>query len=167
MLSPSVIEDVLTAALSTGGDFSEVFVEDRFSNNMTLQSGRLEKSISGRDFGVGIRIFKGLQSVYAYTNDFTKEGLIKAAKTAAQAIQGASSDKTTIIPLEKEIIQTAHPIELMPNSVEKTRKLAVLRKANDIVTSYHESISQAVIRLIDEEQNVLIANSEGKFVEDK
>lgn len=167
MLSPSVIEDVLTAALSTGGDFSEVFVEDRFSNNMTLQSGRLEKSISGRDFGVGIRIFKGLQSVYAYTNDFTKEGLIKAANTAAQAIQGASSDKTTIIPLEKEIIQTAHPIELMPNSVEKTRKLAVLRKANDIVTNYHESISQAVIRLIDEEQNVLIANSEGKFVEDK
>lgn len=167
MLSPSVIEDVLTAALSTGGDFSEVFVEDRFSNNMTLQSGRLEKSISGRDFGVGIRIFKGLQSVYAYTNDFTKEGLIKAAKTAAQAIQGAFSDKTTIIPLEKEIIQTAHPIELMPNSVEKTRKLAVLRKANDIVTNYHESISQAVIRLIDEEQNVLIANSEGKFVEDK
>lgn len=167
MLSPSVIEDVLTAALSTGGDFSEVFVEDRFSNNMTLQSGRLEKSISGRDFGVGIRIFKGLQSVYAYTNDFTKEGLIKAANTAAQAIQGASSDKTTIIPLEKEIIQTAHPIELMPNSVEKTRKLAVLCKANDIVTNYHESISQAVIRLIDEEQNVLIANSEGKVVEDK
>ncbi|NCU17936.1 TldD/PmbA family protein [Pallidibacillus pasinlerensis] len=167
MLSPSVIEDVLTATLSTGGDFSEVFVEDRFSNNMTLQSGRLEKSISGRDFGVGIRIFKGLQSVYAYTNDFTIEGLIKAAKTAAQAIQGAFSDKTTIIPLEKEIIQTAHPIELMPNSVEKTRKLAVLRKANDIVTNYHESISQAVIRLIDEEQNVLIANSEGKFVEDK
>ena len=33
MLSKSLIEDVLTAALSTGGDFSEIFVEDRFTNN--------------------------------------------------------------------------------------------------------------------------------------
>ena len=91
MLNKSVIEDVLTAALSTGGDFSEVFVEDKFTNTMSLQTGKLEKSISGRDFGVGIRVLKGLQSVYAYTNDFTKEGLIKAAHTAAAAIQGVKS----------------------------------------------------------------------------
>ena len=43
MLQKSVIEDVLQAALETGGDFSEVFVEDRLTNNMTLQSARLEK----------------------------------------------------------------------------------------------------------------------------
>src|SRR5690625_8002022 len=84
MLNKSLVEDVLSAALVTGGDFSEVFVEDRYTNNMTYQSNRLEKSISGRDFGVGIRIFKGLQSVYAYTNDFSREGLLKAADTRSE-----------------------------------------------------------------------------------
>jgi len=167
MLNKSLIEDVLQAALSTGGDFSEVFVEDRYTNNMTYRTGKLEKSLSGRDFGVGIRVFKGLKSVYAYTNDFSKEGLIKAAKQAAQAISSASSEKTTILPLEKEIVHNLHPIELMPNSVDKARKLAVLRKANDIVLNYDPQIAQAIIGLIDDEQNVLIANSEGKFVEDK
>src|SRR4051812_11494037 len=83
MLSKNVIEDVLTAALSTGGDFAEIFVEDRFTNNLTLQSGRVEAALSGRDFGVGIRVFKGFQSVYAYTTDFEKEGLLKAANHAA------------------------------------------------------------------------------------
>lgn len=39
MFSKSVIEDILTAALATGGDFSEVFVEDRYTNNLTLQGG--------------------------------------------------------------------------------------------------------------------------------
>ncbi|PAV29776.1 peptidase C69 [Virgibacillus profundi] len=167
MLNKALIENVLSAALTTGGDFSEVFVEDRYTNNMHHQAGKLEKSLSGRDFGVGIRIFKGLQSVYAYTNEFSEEGLLKAAKKAAEALQGAKSEENIILPMEKEIIQTAHPIQFMPNSVEKSRKLAVLRNANDIVTNYDPSISQAIVRLVDEEQNVLIANSEGTFVEDK
>jgi TldD protein len=167
MLNKALIENVLSAALTTGGDFSEVFVEDRFTNNMHHQGGKLEKSLSGRDFGVGIRIFKGLQSVYAYTNEFSEEGLIKAAKTAADALQGAKSEEIITLPLEKKTIQTEHPIKLMPNSVEKTRKLSVLRKASEIITNYDPAIAQAIVRLIDEEQNVLIANSEGTFVEDK
>lgn len=164
MLDKALIENVLSAALTTGGDFSEVFVEDRYTNNMQHQGGKLEKSFSGRDFGIGIRIFKGLQSVYAYTNDFSEEGLLKAAKTAAKALQGNRTVENIILPIEIETVQTAHPIQLMPNSVEKSRKLTVLQNANDIVTNYDASISQAILRLVDEEQNVLIANSEGKFI---
>ncbi|GAB3794567.1 TldD/PmbA family protein [Virgibacillus kimchii] len=167
MLNKSLVEDVLSAALVTGGDFSEVFVEDRYTNNMTYQSNRLEKSISGRDFGVGIRIFKGLQSVYAYTNDFSREGLMKAANTAAKAIQSEKKERNIVLPAEKRVAETSHPITFAPNAVEKTRKLNVLKKANDIITNYDPAISQAVIRLLDEEQNVLVANSEGTFIEDQ
>ena len=127
MLNKSLVEDVLSAALVTGGDFSEVFVEDRYTNNMTYQSNRLEKSISGRDFGVGIRIFKGLQSVYAYTNDFSREGLLKAADTAAKAMEGKQTDRNILLPAEKRVVETAHPVEIMPNEMDKARKLNVMR----------------------------------------
>lgn len=167
MLNKAIIEDVLTAALSTGGDFSEVFVEDRFTNRMKLQSSKLESSLSGRDFGVGIRVFNGLNSVYAITNDFSREGLLKAANEAAKAIQGASVEKSIMLPQAKQIVESIHPIELMPNSVEKSRKLAILRSVDQIVRNYHSSISQATIGLVEEDQNVLIANSEGTYVEDK
>lgn len=166
MLNKALIEDVLQAALETGGDFSEVFVEDRYTNRMVLQNSRLEKNLSGRDFGVGIRVFHGLQSVYAYTNDSSREGLLKAARTAAKAIQGKMDGKTTVIPLLKESVSTLHPIKIMPTEAAKSRKLAVMRNANDIIRNYDPEIVQAIINLIDEEQNVLIANSEGKFVED-
>ena len=166
MLNKALIEDVLNAALTTGGDFSEVFVEDRFTNRMSLQSSKLEKSLSGRDFGVGIRVFKGLNSVYAYTNDFSKEGLLQAANAASQAIQSTPGEHNIVLPLVKQTVNTIHPIHLMPNSVEKTRKLQVLRKADQIVRDYHSSISQAIIGLLEEEQHVLIANSEGTYVED-
>ncbi|MBC5637365.1 TldD/PmbA family protein [Ornithinibacillus sp. BX22] len=167
MLNKALIEDVLTAALSTGGDFSEIFVEDRFTSRMKLQSSRLEDSLSGSDFGVGIRVLNGLKSAYAITNDFSREGLMKAANEAAQAIQSTRGQNSIILPQVKQIVESIHPIELMPNSVDKSRKLAILRNADQIVRNYHSSISQATIGLVEEEQNVLIANSEGTYVEDR
>jgi len=164
MIKHSIIENVLEAALSTGGDFSEVFIEDKYVNTMELQSGKIEKSVSGRDFGIGIRIFSGLQCIYTYTTDFSEAGLINAAKRAALAIKGGANG--TIHPLQKEIIQPIHTITQMPRTVEHARKVAVMRKANDIAKNYDERIKQVALRYIDEEQNVLIANSEGKFVED-
>ena len=164
MIKQSIIENVLEAALSTGGDFSEVFIEDRYANTLALQDGKIERSISGRDFGIGIRIFSGLQNVYTYTTDFSEEGLVKAAKRAALAIKGGGNG--IIHPLQKEIIKPIHRIEQMPQTVEHARKAAVMKKANDIVRNYDDRIQQASLRYIDEEQNVLIANSEGKFVED-
>ncbi|AZU62230.1 TldD/PmbA family protein [Neobacillus mesonae] len=165
MLSKSLIEDVLTAALSTGGDFAEVFVEDRFTNNFTLQSGKIETCLTGRDFGIGIRVFMGLQSFYAYTTDHTREGLLKAANNAAQAISG--NKLIQLAPLKHETIETIHPVQLLPHEVDKSRKAAVMLKAYDTAKSYHSSISQVTVRFMDEEQNVMIANSEGKWVEDK
>ncbi|WP_318616675.1 TldD/PmbA family protein [Sporosarcina sp. YIM B06819] len=164
MIKQSIIENVLEAALSTGGDFSEVFIEDKFTNTMELQSGKIEKSISGRDFGIGIRIFSGLQSIYTYTTDFSEEGLVNAAKRAALAIKGGGNGM--LHPLLKEEFAPIHTFAQMPRTVEHARKVAVMRKANDIARNYDERIRQVALRYIDEEQNVLIANSEGKFVED-
>lgn len=164
MIKQSIIENVLEAALSTGGDFAEVFVEDKYSNTLTLQDSKIERSISGRDFGIGIRIFSGLQNVYTYTTDFSEEGLVKAAKRAALAIKGGGNG--TIHQLRKEIIKPIHTITQMPQTVDHAQRAAVMKKANDIVRNYDERIRQAGLRYIDEEQHVLIANSEGKLVED-
>lgn len=164
MIKQSIIENVLEAALSNGGDFSEVFIEDKYVNRLELQSGKIEKSISGRDFGIGIRIFSGLQSIYTYTTDFTEEGLLRAAKRAAHAIKNGTNG--TIHPLRKEMVLPIHQIGQMPKNVEHARKVAVMRKANEIARNYDERIRQVGLRYIDEEQHVLIANSEGKFVED-
>lgn len=164
MINQSIIENVLEAALSTGGDFSEVFIEDKFVNSIQLQSNKIEKSISGRDFGIGIRIFSGLQSIYTYTSDFTEEGLIAAAKRAALAINGGGGG--IIHPLHKETFPSIHTIAEMPGTVEHARKVAVMRKANEIARNVDARIQQVAMRYLDEEQHVLIANSEGKFVED-
>ena len=73
MLSKSVIEDVLNAALTQGADFGEIFMEDKYSTSLGMVAGQVETGISGRDYGVGIRVFAGLKAVYAYTNETSRD----------------------------------------------------------------------------------------------
>ncbi|MFA5522875.1 MAG: TldD/PmbA family protein [Tissierellales bacterium] len=165
MLSRSIIEDVLTASLSTGGDFAEIFVEDRFNTGLLLVGGKIESGISGRDYGVGIRIFYGLNSIYAYTNDSTRENLIKVTKEAAAAIKGSNVHQ--VLDFTKLDINNIHPIKLLPSSIEKSQKVELMKRAYNAAKNYDEVISQVTVRYLDYEQNVLIANSEGLYAEDK
>lgn len=165
MLNQSTIEKVLNEALSTGGDFAEIFVEDKWSTSILLISEKIDKALSGRDFGVGIRVFKEFFSVYAYTNDVSEENLIKVAKQAASSIKGTKEDIT--INLIKKEIENKHKILIMPNSVEKKEKAEILKLADKSAREYSTLISQVNCSLADSVQKVLIANSEGLLVEDE
>jgi len=165
MLSQSVVQDLLMAALSTGGDFAEVFVEDRFSTNMQMVGGHVDTAVSGREYGVGIRVISGVFAVYAYTNDFRPERLLAVARQAAQAIRGERRDVT--LDLRTAPVVERNGILVLPSSVDKTRKVSFMRRAHEAAQHYDPVISQTTISYQDEEQNVLIANSEGLFTEDR
>lgn len=164
MLSQGIIEKVLTAAVETGGDFAEIFIEDKTSSSLTMTGGIVEKAVSGRDFGLGIRILKGYFSIYAYTNDVSEENLIKVARSAAQAMTGQK--ERMIMDLRKSIIKNVHEIKLMPNDMSKKQKIDWMRRAHEAAINYDPVITQTQVMYSDSIQNVLIANSEGIYVED-
>ena len=66
MLSKDVASKVLAKCLVTDGDFAEIFEDDSISNSISLVDGKVDDAIGGRTYGIGIRIFKGFKSVYAY-----------------------------------------------------------------------------------------------------
>ncbi|MCQ1530469.1 TldD/PmbA family protein [Lutispora saccharofermentans] len=164
MLPQGTIEKVLNAAIETGGDFAEIFVEDKTGEALNMIGGVLEKALSGRDFGIGIRIMKGDFYVYAYTNDPGEENLIKVARIAAQGIRAQKED--LIIDLRRSTIKNRHDIKIMPDSVTRREKISWLRRAHEAAKGYDPVIEQAFISYFDYVQNVLIANTEGVFAED-
>ena len=164
MLSERITEKVLQAALETGGDFAEIFVEDKTSSSLNMIGGILEKALSGRDFGVGIRIFKGFFSVYAYTNDASEENLIKVARNASKAIQG--DGQGTVLDLRNTVVPNAHQIKIMPNSIHKKQKIEWMRRAHKAAMGYDPVITQTNISFMDSVQHVLVANSEGTYKTD-
>ena len=83
LVETPVIERVLGAALQRGGEFAEVFVEDRHSTSAVLDDGRVEELSSGRDRGAGVRVVVGETTGYAHTADLSESGLLAAAEAAA------------------------------------------------------------------------------------
>lgn len=165
MLSKDIIKQVLSKALSTGGDFAEVFVEDTINNNISMVQGKVDSAVAGRDFGVGIRIFKGLKSVYAYTNDSSLNSLLDTAYKAACAIGDLKQDVD--INLMERLNTNIHPILYVPSSIENSKKIQVMRMAYNSAKNYSNEITQATVNYLDKDQKVLIANSEGLYTEDR
>lgn len=164
MLSKSIIEDVFYEALASGGDFAEIFIEDNFSTEIATVGGNIERGMSGRDFGIGIRIFSGLRSVYAYTNDLSKDNLLNITRKATKAIKGSRKD--IAINFDRKVMPTNHPYSNLPSKVDFADKIGFTKRAFSAAKAYDDVISQVTVNYLDQEQNVLIANTDGVYVED-
>jgi TldD protein len=165
MLRKDVIEKILDTALSTGGDFSEIFVEDKTNTGISLIGGKIEHTVSGRDYGIGIRIFDGFFSVYAYTNSVNEKELIETAKKAATAIRKVRQKGIQAINYST-VGQFVNPIEIYPGTVNKDRKVDIMKRAYDAANTYDDIITQVTVNYLDSHQQILVANSEGVYKED-
>ncbi|MBR6187211.1 MAG: TldD/PmbA family protein [Clostridia bacterium] len=163
MLKQEIAQAVIAEALKTGGDFAEIFLEDRQNNNVSMLSGKVESVNSRRLHGAGVRVFHGFQGVYVYTNDTSMEGLMQCARRAASAIRGA--DKIAAKGLAWQDTPSIHAIKERPDQVKTARKVEKMKAAQAILKEAPE-IVQGSINYMDSVQRVWIANSEGLFTGD-
>jgi len=165
MIEQSVLEEVLGVAMRTGGEFAEVFAEDRRNASAVLDDGRVEELTSGRDRGAGIRVVVGDTTGFAHTADLTEVGLIAAAEAAAAAARGGGGG-TNVVALDRRSASRGYDIETYPGDVAKARKVELLGRANDAARAVGGAISQVSVSYGDNRRHILVANSDGLFVED-
>ena len=166
MLSKDIVTKVLEKCLKTGADFAEIYEEDTLTNSLALVDNKIEDALGGRSYGVGIRIFKGLKSVYAYTNDNSLDSLLDTAYKASIALSNLKQD-ITITLHNKKILTDVNPIKVRPSQIGYEKRINVMKDAYKVAKDYNSLISQVSVNYFDKEQKVLIANSEGTFVEDE
>jgi TldD protein len=165
VLDSSTIQRVLGSALRTGGDFAEIFVEDRRSSSARLDDGRVEELSSGRDRGAGIRVVVGETTGFAHTADLSETGLRAAAEAAAAAARGATGDDRTVA-LSRVEAPRPNEIAVLPEDIEKAAKVALLTRADEAARSEGSSIKQVTARVADSRRRILVANSDGMLAED-
>ena len=165
MIEQSVLEEVLGVAMQTGGDFAEVFAEDRRNASAVLDDGRVEELTSGRDRGAGIRVVVGDTTGFAHTADLTEAGLLAAAEAAAAAARGGGGG-TNVVALTRSSASRGYDIETYPGDVPKARKVELLTQADDAARSVGDAISQVSVSYGDNRRRILVANTDGVFVED-
>ncbi len=164
MLDRQIAQDAITEAMKTGGDFAEIFLEDRRNNVLQMRGGKIDTVLSGRRHGAGIRVFQNLSAVYVYTNDTSREGLLACARRAAAAVKAGQAAHGPAPLLFRET-PSIHPIAYPPTAVKAASKAEKLRAAQATASAYPD-VKQVILGYNDSEQNVWIANSEGLFTSD-
>ncbi|MBC8630829.1 TldD/PmbA family protein [[Eubacterium] tenue] len=166
MISREIASKVLSKCLITGGDFAEIFEEDTISNSIGLIDSKVENALGGRSYGIGIRIFKNFKSVYAYTNDNSLSSLLDTAYKAALALGSLKEEKSIVINNSVNY-ENMHNIKLYPNAIGYEKKIKVMKEAYKSAKDYSKDISQVNVTYLDKAQKILVANSEGLYIEDE
>ncbi|CAN5579875.1 TldD/PmbA family protein [soil metagenome] len=165
MIDEATIERTLGAALRTGGDFAEVFAEDKRSSSATLDDGKVEELTSGRDRGAGIRVVLGDTTGFAHTADLSEQGLLAAAEAASAAARSGGGGVRTV-DLTRRSAPRPNGIEIQPGDVAKATKVELLTRADEVARSTGPAISQVMARYGDSRRRILIANSDGLLTDD-
>jgi TldD protein len=155
---------VLKKALSSGGEFADIFIERSAPFLIVCEDDRIEKIVSGVDCGAGVRLITGQRTAYAYTNDITTEALLGIADAVRQA--AAAGTPAGDIRLVRKKPRVDYPVIKAPEAVGTAEKAALVLQANAVARSHNPCIRQAMVTYRENRQQVVIANSEGVLVED-
>ncbi|SHJ60082.1 TldD/PmbA family protein [Hespellia stercorisuis] len=179
MLSKSMIEDVLDEACLRGADFAEVYDENTFLQETQLNQEEIEQSLTGRECGVGIRVFKGDSCYYGYTNEKSEGVIQRLTRDLTKSMKDGSMTgdfvKSGSVPgnfrmrdgLFEKKNYTMGKETALASAMPLGRRLEPAKLAIRAGMAYDEEIVRMRVKLTDMEQLVQIANTEGIYVQDQ
>jgi TldD protein len=165
MLDGDLVREVLEAALASGAGSAEVYAEERRTTSLRLDDGRIEELTSGVDRGAGVRAIAGQTTGYAYSNRLDRDSLLDAARAAAAAARG--NDRTTVLDFRRPQPPVVHEVGEPADGVGRDRKVGWLEEADQTARALDPSVRQVTGSYGDSVLRVLIASSDGTWVEDQ
>jgi TldD protein len=164
VLDKDLTQEVLRTALASGARFAEVFAEERRSTQIRLDDRRIEELSDGLDRGAGVRVVAGETTSYAHSNRLDHHALLDAARAAAAAVTGGGT--LTVLDFGR-MDRAVPPMEAPASEVTRDRKVGWLQEADDAARAHSPEVRQVVVGYGDSVQRVLIASSEGTWVEEE
>lgn len=162
MISKSLALLVINEALATGADYAEIFFEDSRAYNLSIENGKVQTSSSNSLCGVGLRLLKQNQSVYGYTNDLSKKGLLALANSLNKSFH----DKRVLTVEKFDMIhcKNRNPVTNSYEEISREEKIALVREGIDEIQKMKDP---RIVRYIGSFANnhrfVAVFNSKGKW----
>jgi len=151
-------------ALRKGGDFAEVFCEERGGLGLAVDESRVERVQRGAERGAGVRVVRGETTYFAHVDGLGERDLERAADAVAAAARG-----DRIEPQALEAVQAARPQEIAtpPGDVPAERKADLLRTCDETARSAGDEVAQVLASYAEGRRSVTVANSNGRFATDE
>lgn len=160
-----LISRVLKKALEKGGDFSEVYIENRISRQIVMEESRFKSGLYGISQGAGVRVISGNKTGYAYTDVVDSASLMRAAEVASYvASSGTLVAAADLTDIDYKSFVT---VELPLGEVADEKRIEIIKRADQAALDYDPRIKMALVDYYDEVRGRVIANSEGLYMRDE
>lgn len=164
-LDPEIFNKTIRKALEKGGEFADVYVENRISRNIVLEESKFKSAVFGISQGAGVRVISGDKTGFAYTDDISEENLLKAAEVASYVALGAK--QVGPVDVKEQSRDSFITIKLPLEDIADEKRLEVMQRANQAALDYDPRIKMASISYYDEIRGRTVANSEGLLLSDE
>ncbi len=164
-MDKEVLDRIIAKALEKGGDFSDVYLENRISRQIVMEESIFKSGLYGISQGTGIRVISGNKTGYAYTDEITEEKLIRAAEVASYVAKSGTPVSPVNISeaTRPSFITVEQPLE----EIADEKRIEVIKRADQAARDYDPQIKMAFVTYNDEVRSRVIANSEGIYLKDE
>lgn len=165
MVSDSFLQSLIRTALSRGGDYCDVFIEERDDAVVSFDNGRIKEITTGVTAGAGIRVIYGTNYVYLYAGNPNEKTLADLASRTAEAVRWEQTGNLGPLSLQPERGLVRPKVE--PSSVDMRRKVELVERANRAARDASAVVQEVVVNYTDHDQRVTIATSDGALARDR
>ena len=161
MFTKQELEKYLQKCLSTGVDFAEIFLEESNYKTIKLSDEVIQNVYSDYIKGIGIRICLKDKTVYGCTNN------IQNIDNIITRLISNFSEKPIKknINLQEKVIYKDN-IKIPHNKYSITNKKNLLYNINAIARKESEKVNQVEVKLVEEDEKIIIANTNNLYTED-
>jgi TldD protein len=165
VLNLETVNRILIEALTRGGDFADLFAEQRFRTSIVLDGGKIDSVTYGYPRGAGVRVFYRRQTGYAFSDEIVYSSLLDAARVASTVVQNQSPVRPIDVTVRRipPSFAIVDPAPLMPEQP----KFDLLRRMDAAARTADPKIVSVRIEYLDEVQDVLIGTSDGGYILDR
>lgn len=156
------LKKILLKATSTGADYAELYFEDTTSNSVRVIMDKVDEITSNHQAGCALRLLKGVEEAYGYTNDTSYEGVMKLA----ESLMTTFNDEVQITEVEFNDTNVVKHTNFNNLEIDKNKIVSVFIEANKIMKEYDPRIIQTLSSFSSNVQKIRIVNTKGVDKED-
>ncbi|MBQ7601418.1 MAG: TldD/PmbA family protein [Lachnospiraceae bacterium] len=153
--------------MQSAADFAEIFEQFEEYEMLETLDLKVEKASRKVTAGLGVRLYREVQSVYGYTNDNSEEAILALVDDLRAAIgEAAEGAGEKAVELTRVEYENRHPVKVDYRDVSLEDKAELIFRAERAAKAQDERIVKTAGKLLNVREEVQISNSEGRLVSD-
>lgn len=164
-ITPSMAERILSKALSSGGEYADLYFEYTAAGSIMLEDEAVKNASRSVNLGLGVRVQRGDATGYAFTEVLDEASMLETARIAGQIAAGGGARIPIQTPTSKTI-KNRYPVEQSPLDSSGPSKVELLRRSDRAARKFDARIQRVQASFTERYEEVLIATSDGIFVHD-